>query len=54
MIIWSENKPVEKIDYMHNNPVKRGLVAQPGDCLWSSWRHYYLGHSSVLARDPLQ
>ena len=36
MIIWSENKPVEKIDYMHNNPAKRGLVAQPRDCLWSS------------------
>jgi hypothetical protein len=23
----------EKLDYMHNNPVKRGLVEEPGD--WS-------------------
>lgn len=31
MNIWSEKKHNEKINYMHNNPVTRGLVAQPGD-----------------------
>ena len=36
---------------MHNNPVRRGLVAQPGDWPWSSWRYYYLDDSSVLAMD---
>jgi hypothetical protein len=25
----------EKLNYMYNNPVKRGLVAQPGDWPWS-------------------
>ena len=39
--------------YMHNNPVRRGLVAQPGDWPWSSWRYYYLDDSSVLAMDRL-
>ena len=39
--------------YMHNNPVKRGLVAQPGDWPWSSWRYCYLDDSSVLAMDRL-
>jgi hypothetical protein len=38
---------------MRNNPVKRGLVAQPGDWPWSSWRYYYLDDSSVLAMDRL-
>jgi putative transposase len=47
MNIWSEKKRVEKIDYMHNNPVKRGLVAQPGDWPWSSWRFNYLEDSSI-------
>jgi hypothetical protein len=31
MNIWSEKKRIEKINYMHRNPVKRGTVAQPGD-----------------------
>jgi hypothetical protein len=35
MNIWSEKKRIEKINYMHYNPVKRGLVAQPGDWPWS-------------------
>jgi putative transposase len=31
----------EKINYCHNNPVKRGLVAQPGEWRWSSYGWYY-------------
>ena len=34
--IWSEKKRLEKLNYMHNNPVKRGLVKTPGDWPWSS------------------
>jgi hypothetical protein len=46
----------EKLDTMHDNPVKRGLVEKPGD--WSrlagsSWRFYYLEDSSVLAMDRM-
>jgi len=33
MNIWSDKKVSEKLDTMHNNPVKRGLVEKPGD--WS-------------------
>ncbi len=29
-----------KLGYLHRNPVKRGLVADPGDWKWSSFRHY--------------
>jgi len=53
MNIWSEKKIQEKLNHLHNNPVKRGLVAQPGDWPWSSWRYYYLNDSSVLAMDSL-
>jgi len=32
---------VEKIRYCHNNPVKRGLVSEPGDWPWSSYNWYH-------------
>jgi putative transposase len=51
--IWSEKKRIEKLDYMHNNPVKRGLVKTPGDWPCSSWRFYYLGDASILAMDRM-
>lgn len=41
--VWSEDKKVEKLRYMHRNPVKRGLVERPEDWLWSSFRHYATG-----------
>ena len=37
------------LDYMHNNPVTRGLVSSPGDWPWSSWRFYYWEDASILA-----
>lgn len=33
---------VEKLRYIHRNPVKRGLCAQPEEWPWSSFRHYAL------------
>jgi len=36
-------KTAEKLRYMHRNPVKRGLVTQPEDWIWSSFRHYATG-----------
>ncbi|MGH9440276.1 MAG: REP-associated tyrosine transposase [Terriglobia bacterium] len=51
--VFSEKKFQEKLDYMHNNPVVRGLVSSPGDWPWSSWRFYYLGDSSMLRMDRL-
>jgi putative transposase len=43
MNILSPRKRLEKLDYMHGNPVKRRLVSRPGDWRWSSWRFYFLG-----------
>jgi len=36
----------EKINYCHNNPVSRGLVSEPGEWPWSSYR-WYAGRRDV-------
>ena len=41
--ISSHTKFVEKLRYIHRNPVVRGLVAKPEDWKWSSYRHYQTG-----------
>jgi putative transposase len=33
----------EKLRYIHRNPVTRGLVADPADWRWSSFRHWQTG-----------
>jgi putative transposase len=38
--VWSQSKFVEKLHYMHMNPVKRKLVAHPKDWPWSSFSFY--------------
>jgi hypothetical protein len=51
--VASWKKYLEKLGYMHNNLVKRELVAAPGEWPWSSWRFYYLNDGSVLEMDRL-
>ena len=51
--VYSEKKRLEKLNYMHGNPVKCGLVASPEQWPWSSFRFYYLNDSSVLSMDRL-
>jgi len=46
--VWSEAKRVEKLRYIHRNPVKRGLVQSPEDWAWSSYRHYLSGEEGVV------
>jgi putative transposase len=46
--VWSEKKFVEKLRYIHRNPVTRGLVKQPEDWRWSSIRHYLTGAEGVV------
>ena len=40
--IYSEEKFLEKLEYIHNNPVKAGLVLSPENYEWSSLRLYSL------------
>jgi putative transposase len=41
--VWSEKKRIEKLRYIHRNPMRRGLVEKPEDWKWSSFRHYATG-----------
>jgi putative transposase len=46
--VYSEEKRVEKLRYMHRNPVNQGLVEKPEDWPWSSFRHYATGEGGIV------
>jgi putative transposase len=46
--VWSERKRVEKLRYMHRNPVRRGLVELPSLWLWSSFNHWATGEIGTI------
>jgi putative transposase len=46
--VFSDHKRIEKLRYMHRNPVKRGLVGKPEDWKWSSYRHHLTGFEGVV------
>jgi putative transposase len=39
---------VEKLRYIHRNPVKRGLVQSPENWRWSSFRHYVTAETGAV------
>jgi putative transposase len=41
--VWTEKKRIEKLRYIHRNPVAQGLVASPEQWRWSSFRWYSSG-----------
>jgi putative transposase len=41
--VRNEPQFVEKLRYIHHNPVKRGLCARAEDWEWSSFRQYATG-----------
>jgi len=49
--VRSEKKRQEKLNYLHGNPVQRGMVTSPDLWPWSSFRFYF--HDSVLPMDRL-
>ena len=63
--LWQQNNnPVElssekmawqKLEYIHNNPVKAGIVEKPGDYMYSSARDYWgmKGLIEINLLDPL-
>lgn len=48
--VRDEDELLREIDYIHLNPVRRGLVKTPCDWAWSSAR-WYAGEESVLPID---
>jgi putative transposase len=45
----SAEKQIEKLRYIHRNPVKRGLVKSPELWQWSSFRAYAFGEASPVS-----
>ena len=43
MSLYTRRKAVEKLNYMHLNPVRAGLVEQACDWAWSSARYFEEG-----------
>ena len=46
--VWTTKKRVEKLRYMHRNPVKRGLVGAPEQWRWSSYRFYLMDEAGPV------
>ena len=49
--VYSAKKIREKLEYMHANPVKRGLVEKPGEWVWSSFASYEKGEGGLISID---
>ncbi len=49
--LWSPEHIHRMIRYVHENPVRRGLVARPQDWPWSSYRTWMGGDPSPLQLD---
>lgn len=47
-VIRTKKEFYEQLKYIHNNPIKAGLVWKPEDYKYSSARNYLLGDQSVL------
>jgi len=55
LVVFTKKKRVEKLRYMHRNPVVRGLVLEPQQWDWSSYRHYSAGERGlVLVNEALK
>src|SRR5208282_1327924 len=52
--VYSADKKREKLEYMHSNPVTRGLVQHPKDWPWSSFSYYAKGEAGLVAIDPVE
>jgi putative transposase len=46
--VYSEPKIAEKLHYMHENPVARGLVKRSEQWGWSSFRSYACGQTGIV------
>lgn len=46
--VWTDKKRIEKLKYIHRNPVSRGLVANPEDWQRSSFCHYQTGAEGAV------
>jgi putative transposase len=53
-VVFTDKKRIEKLRYMHSNPVARGLVLEPQQWPWSSFRHYAYDEPGPVLVNELQ
>ncbi|HEX4019544.1 MAG TPA: transposase [Acidobacteriaceae bacterium] len=46
--VFTDRKRIEKLRYIHRNPVERGMAVGPEDWAWSSFRHYATGEMGAV------
>jgi putative transposase len=51
--VYSHKKKKEKLEYMHANPVARGLVRHPKDWPWSSFSFYAKNEAGLAGIDAV-
>jgi putative transposase len=51
--VYTDRVMKVKLDYIHNNPVRAGLVTEPRDYIYSSFRNYYLNDHSIFRVDTI-
>lgn len=54
MELFSSKFIKQKMDYIHQNPVRAGIVEKEEDYIYSSAKEYYTGKASVLGINLLQ
>ncbi|MHB8755294.1 MAG: REP-associated tyrosine transposase [Candidatus Acidiferrales bacterium] len=52
--VWSRKKKIEKLAYMHANPLKRGLVEDPKEWPWSSYAFYQRRGEVLIEMNPAE
>ncbi len=52
--VYSAKKRREKLEYMHRNPVTRGIVKGPEDWVWSSYSSYSGRGTPLLSIDLVE
>ena len=52
--ITSRHFSFQELNYIHNNPVRKGYVARPEHWLYTSARNYLLNHHSIIRIDIIE
>ncbi|MCM8771194.1 MAG: transposase [Candidatus Omnitrophica bacterium] len=48
-VIENQDYILNCLEYIHNNPVRAGLVNHPKEYLWSSYHFYHAGESNLMS-----
>jgi putative transposase len=48
VMLYTEDVLITKLNYIHNNPVKKGFVDEPGEWRYSSYNNYMNEDNSII------